>query len=86
MWNYPGNDLADAQERSSLLDRFCSELGRDPQTITRSLVQPVDYGDPAETRAAVTRAVDAGFDHVVLSLPSPYPVDVAGWLAERIIG
>jgi alkanesulfonate monooxygenase SsuD/methylene tetrahydromethanopterin reductase-like flavin-dependent oxidoreductase (luciferase family) len=83
--NIPGRDLADAVARSALLDRFCAEIGRDPATIGRSIVLPVDYDRPAATRTAIAEAVDAGFAHLVLSLPAPYPEQVARWVADELI-
>lgn len=85
VWNYPGDDVADAVRRGELLDRLCAEIGRDPASITRSLVLPVAYDDPGATRAAVARALDAGFAHLVLSLPAPWPAGVAEWVAENVI-
>lgn len=85
VWNAPGGDLADVIERSALLDELCAEAGRDPAAIRRSIVVPVSYAQPGETRAAVSRVLDAGFDHVVLSLSTPYPDDVAHWVAAEII-
>jgi alkanesulfonate monooxygenase SsuD/methylene tetrahydromethanopterin reductase-like flavin-dependent oxidoreductase (luciferase family) len=84
-WNMPGGDLNDAVERSALLDRLCAEAGRDPASITRSIVLPVSYDQPAATRDAVRKAVGAGFTHVVLTLPPPYPADVARWVADEVI-
>jgi alkanesulfonate monooxygenase SsuD/methylene tetrahydromethanopterin reductase-like flavin-dependent oxidoreductase (luciferase family) len=86
VWNIPGGDIADAVERSGMLDGFCAEIGRDPAEITRSMVLPVSYEQPAETRAAVAEAVAAGFGHVVLTLPTPYPTGVVRWVADEIIG
>jgi alkanesulfonate monooxygenase SsuD/methylene tetrahydromethanopterin reductase-like flavin-dependent oxidoreductase (luciferase family) len=83
IWNHPG-DLADGVERSALLDRLCAEIGRDPAAITRSIVLPVSYDDPGAARTAARRAVDAGFDHLVLGLPAPYPAGVARWVAEEV--
>ena len=54
-------------------------------TVTRSIHLSVDYADPAATRAAITEALDAGFSHVVLGLPSPYRHHVAGWVAAELI-
>lgn len=85
IWNMPGGDIAAAVERSARLDRFCAEIGRDPAAITRSTIVPVSYDDPGSTRAAVERAVGAGFTHLVLGLPTPYPDGVVSWLAERVI-
>jgi alkanesulfonate monooxygenase SsuD/methylene tetrahydromethanopterin reductase-like flavin-dependent oxidoreductase (luciferase family) len=85
VWNVPGGDLADVVERSAMLDRICAEQGRDPASIVRSIVLPVSYERPADTRDAIAAAVDAGFGHVVLTLPTPYPDRVAHWVADEII-
>src|SRR6201993_2874824 len=38
LWNIPGGEIDDAVRRSALLDRFCAEIGRDPASITRSII------------------------------------------------
>ncbi|MFC5063545.1 LLM class flavin-dependent oxidoreductase [Actinomycetospora atypica] len=85
LWNYPGGDVEDASGRSALLDRYCTEIGRDPAAITRSLVIPVAYDDAGATRDHARHAIDAGFSHLVLSLPAPYPEKVARWVADEVI-
>ncbi|MBB2941059.1 alkanesulfonate monooxygenase SsuD/methylene tetrahydromethanopterin reductase-like flavin-dependent oxidoreductase (luciferase family) [Actinoplanes lutulentus] len=85
VWNIPGGDLADAVSRSALLDRYCTEIGRDPASITRSIHLPVNYERPADTRTAIAEAVGAGFGHVVLGLQAPYPDKVARWVADELI-
>jgi alkanesulfonate monooxygenase SsuD/methylene tetrahydromethanopterin reductase-like flavin-dependent oxidoreductase (luciferase family) len=85
LWNIPGGDLDDARARSALLDRYCADLGRDPATITRSIHIGVSYDRPATTRAAIAEALDAGFHHIVLGLPSPYPPGAARWTADELI-
>jgi alkanesulfonate monooxygenase SsuD/methylene tetrahydromethanopterin reductase-like flavin-dependent oxidoreductase (luciferase family) len=85
-WNIAGGDIADAAARSALLDRYCTEIGRDPAAIMRSIHLPVSYDDPDATRDAIREALDAGFRHVTLGLPSaPYPAGVAQWVADEII-
>lgn len=86
VWNIPGGDIADLVERSALLDQFCGDIGRDPASIVRSVALPVSYEQPADTRAAIAETVDAGFEHIVLILPAPYPAHVARWVAEVLIG
>jgi hypothetical protein len=86
VWNIAGADIDDAVRRSAMLDRFCAEIGRDPASITRSIVLPVSYDRPGGTRDAVGEAIGAGFPHIVLALPAPYPANVARWVAEEIIG
>lgn len=85
LWNIPGGDLADAVARSALLDRYCADIGRDPASITRSIHLPVSYDDPAATRDAIREAVGAGFSHVVLGLPAPYPACVARWVVDELV-
>ena len=88
VWNVPGpphNTVDYVAERARVLDAHCADLGRDPGTITRSVQVLVSYDDPATTRETVGRLVDAGMNHIVLSLPRPYPQGVARWLADEII-
>jgi alkanesulfonate monooxygenase SsuD/methylene tetrahydromethanopterin reductase-like flavin-dependent oxidoreductase (luciferase family) len=85
LWNIPGGDIGDAIARSALLDRYCVEIGRDPEAIVRSIHLPVAYDDPGSTRDAISAALDAGFRHVVLGLSAPYPEGVAEWVASSLI-
>jgi alkanesulfonate monooxygenase SsuD/methylene tetrahydromethanopterin reductase-like flavin-dependent oxidoreductase (luciferase family) len=84
-WNIAGVEIDDAKTRSALLDRYCTELGREPASITRSFHVPVSYDDPATTRDAVGAAIDASFTHIVLSLRTPYPDGVARWVTDEIV-
>ena len=56
-----------------------------PAQIIGSLVLRVAYDEPAATRTMITRARVADFQHLVLSLPAPYPDRVAQWVAEALI-
>ncbi|HWC82167.1 MAG TPA: LLM class flavin-dependent oxidoreductase [Pseudonocardiaceae bacterium] len=85
LWNIPGGDIDDVIERSAMLDDYCVEIGRDPAEITRSIHLAASYDQPATTRAAIKEALDAGFPHIVLGLPSPFPADVARWVADELI-
>ncbi|WP_328476304.1 LLM class flavin-dependent oxidoreductase [Actinoplanes sp. NBC_00393] len=85
LWNFPGGDLDDAVRRSALLDRYCTEIGRDPATIIRSMHVAVSYDRPAAVREAISAAVAAGFGHIVLGLPAPYPQGVARWVVDELI-
>jgi alkanesulfonate monooxygenase SsuD/methylene tetrahydromethanopterin reductase-like flavin-dependent oxidoreductase (luciferase family) len=85
LWNFPGSDIDDAVRRGAVLDRCCAEIGRDPASITRSLVLPVSYHDPGGTRDAIAAATGAGFRHIVLGLPAPYPEKAARWVTDELI-
>ncbi|MEO7125991.1 MAG: LLM class flavin-dependent oxidoreductase [Nakamurella sp.] len=86
VWNIPGGDIEDATERAAALNRFCTDIGRDPAAITHSMFLPVSYDRPHTTGAAITEALEAGFGHIVLGLSPPYANGVAQWVAEEIIG
>jgi alkanesulfonate monooxygenase SsuD/methylene tetrahydromethanopterin reductase-like flavin-dependent oxidoreductase (luciferase family) len=85
LWNIPGGDIDDCVRRSALLDRFCAEIGRDPASITRSIHLRVSYDHATTTRDSIAEAVDAGFGHIILGLPAPYPENVAGWVTSELI-
>ena len=53
--------------------------------MTRSIHLSVSYDQPSSTRAAIGEAIDAGFGHIVLGLPAPYPADVAQWVTDELI-
>jgi alkanesulfonate monooxygenase SsuD/methylene tetrahydromethanopterin reductase-like flavin-dependent oxidoreductase (luciferase family) len=57
VWNIPGGDIADATARSAMLDRFCTDIGRDPAAITRSMFLPASSDRPETTRAASSPGV-----------------------------
>ncbi|MFV2178493.1 hypothetical protein ACFHW2_21915 [Actinomadura sp. LOL_016] len=81
----PGGDIADAADRSALLDRYCAEIGRDPASVTRSIHLPVSPDRPGATRDAIGEALDAGFAHIVLGLPAPFPDGIARWVADEVV-
>lgn len=85
IWNIPGGDIEDVRRRGELLDRYCTEIGRDPAAITRSIHLPVSYDQPDATRKAIAEALDAGIGHLILGLPAPYPPDVARWVTDEFI-
>ena len=85
LWNIPGSDLDDCIRRSALLDRLCAEIGRDPASITRSIHLRVSYEHVDATQTAIADAIDAGFRHIVLGVPAPYPNDVAHWIADKLV-
>ena len=85
LWNIPGGDIDDAVSRSALLDRYCAAIGRDPASITRSMHLSVSYDQPELTRRAITEAIDAGFEHVILGLSAPYPSNAARWVTDQFI-
>jgi alkanesulfonate monooxygenase SsuD/methylene tetrahydromethanopterin reductase-like flavin-dependent oxidoreductase (luciferase family) len=85
LWNIPGGDIDDCIARSALLDRYCAAIGRSPASITRSIHLRVSYDDAATIRDSIAKAIVAGFRHLVLGLPAPYPEHVAHWITNELI-
>jgi alkanesulfonate monooxygenase SsuD/methylene tetrahydromethanopterin reductase-like flavin-dependent oxidoreductase (luciferase family) len=88
VWNALGpplNSVEDLCQRSGVLDEHCAAIGRDPWEITHSVQLAISYDDPSQTRERLRQLIDAGFTHVVLSLPTPYPGDVARWVTDELI-
>jgi alkanesulfonate monooxygenase SsuD/methylene tetrahydromethanopterin reductase-like flavin-dependent oxidoreductase (luciferase family) len=85
LWNIPGGDIDDVVIRSALLDQYCTEIGRDPASITRSIHLRVSYDEPGSVRDEIAKAIDAGFKHIVLGLPAPWPAGIAQWVADELI-
>jgi alkanesulfonate monooxygenase SsuD/methylene tetrahydromethanopterin reductase-like flavin-dependent oxidoreductase (luciferase family) len=88
VWNAIGpplNTADDLASRSRALDEHCTAVGRDPAAITRSAQLAIAYDDPARSRAHLGQLIEAGFTHLVLNLPSPYPEGVARWATDELI-
>jgi hypothetical protein len=56
--------------QAALIHQTCTEIGRDPVAITRSIHLHVSYDQPDTTRDAINEALDAGFRHLTLGLPA----------------
>jgi len=84
LWNFPGGDLKDGIAKSQLLDRLCIEAGRNPASVTRSIHLPFSVHRPADTAGTIRQAIDAGFRHVVLGLPAPFPQGIGEQVTELI--
>ena len=85
IWNFVGGGVESFQQKSALLDSHCVSIGRDPQTIQRSIQVLVNPGDLGETRSQVRSYAQAGATHLILSLRAPYPEGIVHRLDEEIV-
>ncbi len=89
-WNASGTP-EEIRERNRLLDRFCRELGRDPQTLDRSLYfwVPRSSTDPWSSqeafRAAIEPYVEAGINQFILDQPPQDRLGMLEWVAGEIV-
>ena len=88
VWNYPRYPLGTVEEfqhKNQILDKYCAEIGRDPDSLVRSVQFIIDPKEnPATTRQVVQSFVAAGATHIVLG-PRSMDEGIAHWLAEEII-
>ncbi|GHO46782.1 hypothetical protein KSX_49450 [Ktedonospora formicarum] len=85
IWNFVGGGVDMFQQRSAVLDAHCAAIGRDPQTIQRSIQVVVDPEDMQDARSQIYSYIQAGATHLILSLLVPYPQGIAHRLDEEII-
>jgi probable F420-dependent oxidoreductase len=74
MWNGYG-DAETIRAKNDAIDRWCAELGRDPQEIERTVW--IESAEPDLMRSLV----DARADHLILGLRAPYDLREAERLA-----
>lgn len=72
---------AGSPTRSPQLETSLSAGARNPSHTNES----VSYDQPSLTQDAIGEAMDAGFGHIVVGLPAPYPAGVAQWVTDELI-
>ncbi len=89
VWNYPRYPLGtveEFQQKNTILDRYCTEIGRDPATLARSVQILIDPREnPAATRQTIQGFIAGGATHLVLAPRTLYE-GIARWVSEEIIG
>jgi alkanesulfonate monooxygenase SsuD/methylene tetrahydromethanopterin reductase-like flavin-dependent oxidoreductase (luciferase family) len=84
IWNYGHCPPEEYQHKSTVLDKHCAAIGRDPATIARSVQLYVDTTDLAATRRLTREFIASGATHVILQLHAPYPAGIVQRLAEDV--
>lgn len=85
IWNCVGGDVENFKRKSAILDSHCAAIGRDPQTIQRSVQIMVNPADMGATRGQVATFIEAGATHLILNLRFPYPDGIVHRLDEEIV-
>jgi alkanesulfonate monooxygenase SsuD/methylene tetrahydromethanopterin reductase-like flavin-dependent oxidoreductase (luciferase family) len=89
-WNAFGTP-AEMRERNQMLDDYCRELGRDPETLDRSLYYwvPKSDADPWASKQAFQDVIDpyieAGVNQFILDQPRDDQLDMLEWAAAEIL-
>jgi F420-dependent oxidoreductase-like protein len=85
VWNFVGGNADDFRRKSEILNQHCSEVGRNPAEIERSIQSAINYNNIGETCDALRPYIEAGATHIILNLRAPYPENIAHSLAEEVI-
>jgi F420-dependent oxidoreductase-like protein len=89
-WNAFGTP-AEMRERNQMLDEYCRELGRDPETLDRSLYYwvPKSDADPWVSEQAFHDVFDpyieAGVNQFILDQPGDAQMEMLEWMASEVL-
>lgn len=90
VWNAFGTP-AEMRERNQLLDEYCAELGRDPETLDRSLYYwvPKADADPWQSKQAFLDVIgpymEAGVNQFLLDQPRDDQFDLLGEIVSDVL-
>ena len=89
-WNAFGTPT-EMRERNQMLDDYCREIGRDPETLDRSLYYLVSSAgaDPWASKQAfydvVNPYVEAGMNQFIFDQPQDSQLDMLSWVANEVV-
>jgi len=84
-WNFVGGPVDMFRHKIEVLERHCAAVGRDPNTIERSIQTRVNYTNLRETSDSIRPYIEEGATHIILNLTAPYPENIVHRLAEEIV-
>jgi alkanesulfonate monooxygenase SsuD/methylene tetrahydromethanopterin reductase-like flavin-dependent oxidoreductase (luciferase family) len=89
-WNAFGTPK-EMRERNQMLDGYCREIGRDPDTLDRSLYYwvPTTDADPWVSKSAfddvINPYIEAGVNQFILDQPRDDQLDMLEWVAAEVL-
>jgi alkanesulfonate monooxygenase SsuD/methylene tetrahydromethanopterin reductase-like flavin-dependent oxidoreductase (luciferase family) len=89
-WNAFGTP-AEMRERNQMLDDYCRELGRDPDSLDRSLYYwvPKSDADPWASKQAfhdvINPYIEAGVNQFILDQPRDDQLEMLEWAAAEVL-
>src|SRR6266700_5911402 len=85
IWNFAGGSVDDFNHKNAVLNSHCAAIGRDPDTIARSIQMVINPDDLSATYNTVEPYIAAGATHIILNLRNPYPAGIVQRLTKEII-
>ena len=84
VWNAAGGTTEEVAESSSILDRHCADVGRDPSQIRRSVQLGVGVDDLNQIRATIDGYVKVGITDFLLIVRGTDPAAIGDRLAADL--
>jgi F420-dependent oxidoreductase-like protein len=87
MWDFFADDPDHAKQLNMNFDKICKRVGRDPKQVERSMsLQAAQLtGSKDEVHNRVQAFADAGVQHLVVALSSPYDREFLRRFAKEVI-
>lgn len=85
VWNFAGGTPEEFRHKLDVLAEHCQAIGRDFDTIDKSIQPMVNYSDLGELVTRVRAFIAAGANHIILNLRWPYPEDIIERLASEVV-
>ncbi len=85
VWNFAGGTVDEFSHKQAVLKEHCQAIGRDPDTIERSIQLMTNYDDLGELATRTRSYVAAGANHIIFNLRWPYPDGIVERLAQEVV-
>jgi F420-dependent oxidoreductase-like protein len=85
IWNFAGGPVEEFSHKLDVLKEHCRAVGRDYDSIEKSIQLPVTYDDLPGYIATTRSYIAAGANHIIFNLRYPYPAGIVERLAQEVV-
>jgi F420-dependent oxidoreductase-like protein len=85
VWNFAGGTVDDFRHKVEVLGEHCRAVGRDLDSIEKSIQLMTTYDDLGDLVARTRDFVAAGANHIIFNLRWPYPEGIVERLAQEVV-
>jgi F420-dependent oxidoreductase-like protein len=85
VWNFAGGSVDDFRHKLAVLEEHCQAVGRDCDSIDKSVQLAVSYDDLPRYIASTRDYIAAGANHIIFNLRWPYPPGIVERLAREVV-
>ena len=85
VWNFGGGTVDEFRHKVEVLTEHGRAVGRDPDSIEKSIQLMTNYDDLGDLVARTRDFVAAGANHIIFNLRWPYPEGIVERLAQEVV-